>query len=67
MNKVIAIELQKIHLEPDDCLFVKVDLNTFTVDEACHIVESVKDMVPKGVTVMGYPGPAVKIQVVRKL
>ena len=67
MNKVIAVELQKIHLEPDDCLFVKVDLNTFTVDEACKIVESVKDMVPQGVTVMGYPGPAVEIQVVRKL
>jgi hypothetical protein len=54
-------------LEPDDCLFVKVDLNTFTIDEACKIMESVKDMVPKGVTVIGYPGPAVEIQVVRKL
>jgi hypothetical protein len=30
-------------------------------------VESVKDMVPKGVTVIGYPGPVVEIQVVRKL
>lgn len=67
MNKVIAVELQKIHLESDDCLFVKVDLNTFTIDEACKIVESVKDMVPKGVTVIGYPGPSVEIQVVRKL
>ena len=67
MNKVIAVELQKIHLEPDDCLFVKVDLNTFTIEEACDIVKSVKDMVPKGVTVIGYPGPAVEIQVVRKL
>ena len=67
MNKVIAVELQKIHLEPDDCLFVKVDLNTFTVDEACNIVKSVKDMVPKGVKVIGYPGPAVEMQVVRKL
>jgi hypothetical protein len=30
-------------------------------------VKSVKDMVPKGVTVIGYPGSAVEIQVVRKL
>ena len=67
MNKVIAVELQKIHLEPDDCLFVKVDLDTFTMEEACNIVEFVKNNVPKGVTVIGYPGPAVEIQVVRKL
>lgn len=67
LKKAIVVELQKIKLEPDDCLFVKVDLNTFTIDEACNIVKSVKDIVPKGVTVIGYPGPAVELQVVRKL
>lgn len=67
MKKAIAVELQKIKLEPDDCLFVKVDLNTCDVEEATRICEMVKEMVPENITVIGYPGPAVELQVVRKL
>ena len=67
MKKAIAVELQKIKLEPDDCLFVKVDLNTFDVEEAIHICEMIKKMVPENITIIGYPGPGVELQVVRKL
>lgn len=67
MKKAIAVELQKIKLEPDDCLFVKVDLNTFDAEEATRICKMVKEMVPENITVIGYPGPAVELQVVRKL
>ena len=67
MKKAIAVELQKIKLEPDDCLFVKVDLDTFDFEEANCIVQIVKELVPKDITVIGYPGPAVELQVVRKL
>ena len=67
LKKAIAVELQKIKLEPDDCLFVKVDLNTFDCEEATRICEMVKEMVPENITVIGYPGPAVELQVVRKL
>ena len=67
MKKAIAVELQKIKLEPDDCLFVKVDINTFSIETAIKIYEMVKEMVPNNITVIGYPGPAVELQVVRKL
>lgn len=67
MKKAIAVELQKIKLEPDDCLFVKIDLDTFDLVEAESIVKMVKELVPKDITVIGYPGPAVELQVVRKL
>ena len=67
MKKAIAVELQKIKLEPDDCLFVKIDLNVFDLEEAEHIVKMVKELVPKNITVIGYPGPAVEFQVVTKL
>ena len=67
LKKAIAVELQKIKLEPDDCLFVKVDINTFDIEEAIKICEMVKEMVPENITVIGYPGPAVELQVVRKL
>lgn len=67
LKKAIAVELQKIKLEPDDCLFVKVDLDTFDFEEANCIVQIVKELVPKDITVIGYPGPAVELQVVRKL
>ena len=67
LKKAIAVELQKIKLEPDDCLFVKVDINTFDFEEATQICEMVKEMVPENITVIGYPGPAVELQVVRKL
>lgn len=67
MKKAIAVELQKIKLEPDDCLFVKVDLNFFDLEEAERIVKMVKELVPKDITVIGYPGPAIELQVVTKL
>lgn len=67
MKKAIAVELQKIKLEPDDCLFVKVDLNTFDLEEAECIIKKIKELVPKDITVIGYPGPPVEFQVVRKL
>ena len=67
LKKAIAVELQKIKLEPDDCLFVKVDLNTFDLEEAECITKKIKELVPKDITVIGYPGPAVELQVVRKL
>lgn len=67
LKKAIAVELQKIKLEPDDCLFVKVDLNVFDIEEATRICEMVKEMVPENITIIGYPGPAVELQVVRKL
>ena len=67
LKKAIAVELQKIKLEPDDCLFVKVDLDTFDLEEAESITKMVKELVPKNITVIGYPGPAVELQVVRKL
>ena len=67
LKKAIAVELQKIKLEPDDCLFVKVDLNIFDLEEANRIVKMIKELVPQDITVIGYPGPAVELQVVRKL
>ena len=67
IKKAIAVELQKIKLEPDDCLFVKVDLNTFDLEEANRIVKMIKELVPQDIVVIGYPGPAVELQVVRKL
>ena len=67
LKKAIAVELQKIKLEPDDCLFVKVDLNTFDLEEAECIIKKIKELVPKDITVIGYPGSAVELQVVRKL
>lgn len=67
MKQIIAVELQKIKLEPDDCLFVKVDLDTFDLAEAESIVKMVKELVPKDIVVIGYPGPAIELQVVRKL
>ena len=66
-KKAIAVELQKIKLEPDDCLFVKVDLDIFDLEEAECITKMIKELVPKNITVIGYPGPAVELQVVRKL
>ena len=67
IKKAIAVELQKIKLEPGDCLFVKVDINKFGLSEAEKICSMVKELVPKDITVIGYPGPAVELQVVRKL
>lgn len=67
MKKAIAVELQKIKLEPNDCLFIKIDTNTFDFEEATKICEMIKEMVPENITVIGYPGPAVELQVVRKL
>ena len=67
IKKAIAVELQKIKLEPDDCLFVKVDLNTFDLEEANRIVKMIKELVPQDIVVIGYPGSAVELQVVRKL
>ena len=66
-KKAIAVELQKIKLEPDDCLFVKVDLDAFNLAEAECIVKMVKELVPTDIAVIGYPGPAVELQVVRTL
>ena len=67
LKKVIAVELQKIKLEPDDCLFVKIDLDTFNWEGAERIVKMVKELVPKDIVVIGYPGSAVEFQVVKKL
>ena len=67
LKKAIAVELQKIKLEPDDCLFVKVDLDTFDLEEADCITKMIKELVPKNITVIGYPWPGVELQVVRKL
>lgn len=66
-KKAIAVELQKIKLEPKDCLFVKVDINALNLEEANKICSMIKELVPKDITVIGYPGPAVELQVVRKL
>lgn len=66
-KKAIAVELQKIKLEPKDCFFVKVDINTLNLEEANKICSMIKELVPKDITVIGYPGPAVELQVVRKL
>lgn len=67
IKQVIGIELQKIKLEPGDCLFVKVDINQFDIDEANRICQMVKELVPYGITVIGYPSPGVEFQVVRQL
>ena len=67
IKQVIGVELQKIKLEPGDCLFVKVDINQFDIDEANHICQMVKELVPDNITVLGYPGPGVELQVVRQL
>lgn len=67
IKKAIAIELQKIKLEPDDCIFVKVDMNTFDFEEACNITESLRACVPENINVIGYPSPGIELQVVRKL
>ena len=67
IKQVIGIELQKIKLEPGDCLFVKVDINQFDIDEANRIFQMVKDLVPYNITVIGYPSPGVELQVVRQL
>ena len=67
IKKAIAVELQKIKLEPGDCLFVKVDINEFDLSEAEKIYSIVRELVPQDITVIGYPGPAVELQVVRKL
>ena len=67
IKKAIAVELQKIKLEPNDCLFVKIDIDTFDFEEACRIIESVRACVPEDINVIGYPNPGVEIQVVKKL
>ena len=67
IKQVIGIELQKIKLEPGDCLFVKVDMNQFDLDEANRICQMVKDLAPDNITIIGYPSPGVEFQVVRQL
>lgn len=67
IKKAIAVELQKIKLEPNDCLFVKIDLNTFDIEEANTIIKMIKDCIPEDINIIGYPGPGVEFQVVRKL
>ena len=67
IKQVIGVELQKIKLEPGDCLFVKVDMNQFDLDEANRICQMVKDLVPYHITVIGYPSPGIELQVVRQL
>ena len=65
--KAVAVELQKIKLEPGDCLFVKCDTNQLELSEAQLICDFIQDKVPEGVEIIGYPGDIVEIQVVRKL
>jgi hypothetical protein len=67
IKKAVAIELQKVKLEPDECLFVKVDINLFSLKDANEICEFIQSLVPSGVKVIGYPGPGVDLQVVKKL
>ena len=67
IKQAIGIELQKIKLEPGDCLFVKVDINQFDLQEASCIYQMIKDLVPDNITVIEYPGPGVELQVVRQL
>lgn len=67
IKKAIAVELQKIKLEPNDCLFVKIDMDTFDFEEACRITERLRACVSEDINVIGYPSPGVEIQVVRKL
>ena len=67
MDEVIAIELQKINLTPGDCLFVKINMDMFDIAEASNICNSIKEQLPEGVALIGYPSPGVEIQVVRTL
>ena len=67
MKKAVAVELQKIKLEPGDCLFIKVDIDKYSLEEAIDICQAIGKSVPKDIPVIGYPGPDVELQVVRKL
>lgn len=67
IKEAVAIELQKVKLEPDECLFVKVDMNQFDMEEASNICEFIQSLVPSGVRVIGYHSPGVEIQVVKTL
>ena len=67
MKKAIAVELQKIKLEPGDCLFIKVDIDKFSLEEASSICKAIRESVPEGITVIGYPSPDIELQVVRKI
>lgn len=67
MNEVIAVELQKLNLTPGDYLFVKVNSDMFNIGEASNICSFIKEQLPEGVVLIGYPNPGVEIQVVRTL
>lgn len=67
MNEVIAVELQKLNLTTGDYLFVKVNSDMFDFDVASDICNSIKEQLPEGVVLIGYPNPGVEIQVVRTL
>ena len=64
-NKII--ELQKIKLEPDEYLLVKINSNMFDIGEASDIYNTIRSAFPEDANIIGYPDPGVEFQVVKLL
>lgn len=67
MENINKIELQKIKLEPDECLLVKINSNIFTDGEASDIYNTIRSAFPEDANIIGYPSPGVEFQVVKLL
>ena len=67
MENINKIELQKIKLEPDEYLLVKIDSNMFAIEEAQKIYKSIRECFPEDTNIIGYPSPGVEFQVVKLL
>ena len=67
MENINKIELQKIKLEPDEYLLVKINSNMFDIEEASNIYNTIKSAFPEGANIIGYPNPGVELQVVKLL
>ena len=67
MENINKIELQKIKLEPDECLLVKINSNIFTAGEASDIYNTIRSAFPEDANIIVYPSPGVEFQVVKLL
>ena len=67
MENINKIELQKIKLEPDEHLLVKINSNMFTIEEAQEIYKSIRACFPEDANIVGYPSPGIEFQVVKLL
>lgn len=62
-----GIKIQKLQLEPGECLFVEFDTDVWNLDKANELHKTIREELPEDVRLISYPKDYIKFKVVKPL